>query len=327
MVTTPTLEFNVPFSATAFPAGVVIGPHVLRFHADELAHALFATGRAPGDISGHGMSSVWEWIHRASLMPSYVRRANGGRLVRSALALELDRSEKVALSYALGQALTGIFCRQKIGVTYLMHVDRYASRYGAVFGLGRTRPDLIGRAPLGWVVAEAKGRSNAMENDLRSKLEDQKRSILSIEGAAPWLALGCVASFPPPNRKMVVDAFDPKDNEPEAIRIDLTFERFLRAYYEPFAAAIDFGDRNDVSAETVTSGLAGLGITVGMPRSIYSALRSGPDAGEAFSTVVGRALEALGADAQFPDGTEVSVTWDDALSTEDWLIDGERELR
>ncbi len=324
---TPAHDFSVPFSAHAFPPGVINGPHMLHFDADELAHALFATGRAPGDIAGHGMSSVWEWIHRASLMPSYVRRANGGRLVRSALALELDRSEKVALSYALGQALTGIFCRQKIGVTYLMHVDRYATRYGAVFGLGRTRPDLIGRAPLGWVVAEAKGRSNAMENDLRSKLEDQKRSILSIEGAAPWLALGCVASFPPPNRTMMVDAFDPKDNEPEAIRIDLTFENFLRAYYEPFAAAIDFGERNDVLKAMIVSDLAGLGVSVGMPRSIYDALRSRPAAQEPFSTVVGQALEQLGDGVKFPDGTLVSVEWDDALSMQDWMLDLEPETR
>jgi hypothetical protein len=323
----PAHDFSVPFSATAFPPGVINGPHMLHFDADDLAHALFTTGRVPGDVAGHGMSSVWEWIHRASLMPSYVRRANGGRLVRSALALELDRSEKVALSYALGQALTSIFCEQTIGVTFLMHVDRYASRYGTVFGVGRTRPDLIGRAPLGWVVAEAKGRSMAMENDLRSKLEGQKRSILSIEGAAPWLALGCVASFPPPNRTMKVDAFDPTDNAPEAIRIDLTFESFLRAYYEPFAAAVDFGELRDGTDAMIISDLAGLGMSVGIPRSIYSALRSSIDQQEAFSTVVGRTLEQLGDGVKFPDGTLVSVEWDEALSMPDWALDREREIR
>ena len=321
------LEFSVPCSAYAFPVGVINGRHVLRFGADVLAHALFVTGRAPGDVAGHGMSSVWEWVHRTSLMPSYVRIGNGGRLVRSALALSLDRSEKVALSYAIGQAVTGIFCRQKVGATHLMHVDRYASRHGTTFGVGRTRPDFIGRTPLGWVVAEAKGRSNAMESDLRSKLATQKRSILSIEGAAPWLALGCVASFPPPNGTMIVDAFDPVKNQPEAIRIDLSSEDFLRAYYEPFAAAIDFGDRVDVTDAMISSELAGLGVGVGMPRSSYSALREGPDTQEPFSTVVGRAIDELGGDAQFPDGTVVTVTWDDALSTADWPADMEREPR
>lgn len=316
----PAVRFAVPFTKYAFPPGVVTGANILRFSPNELAHALFVTGRAPGDTAAHGMASVWEWIHRTSLMPSYVRMGPGGRLVRSSLAVELDRSEKVALSYALGQALTGIFCRQKVGTIYLMHVDRYRQRYGTTFGLGRKRPDLIGRAPLGWVVAEAKGRSNAMESGLRSKLVDQKRSVLSIEGAAPWLALGCVASFPPPNKTMILDAFDPEENEPEAIRVSLTFEAFVRAYYEPFAAAIDFGELNDGTDSLISSDLVGLGLAIGMPRTIYSALRSPRDGQEELSTIVARSLQAPDATA-FSDGTVVSVDWDEALLTQDWFDD------
>lgn len=69
---------------------------------NDLAHALFATGRAPGDQARFGDASFWEFVHRASLIPASVRINSSGRLVKSALALELDRSEKVALSYALG---------------------------------------------------------------------------------------------------------------------------------------------------------------------------------------------------------------------------------
>ena len=50
----------------------------LSFTTDDLAHALFATGRAPGDQWAHSMASVWEWIHRTSLIPAYIRRTPRG---------------------------------------------------------------------------------------------------------------------------------------------------------------------------------------------------------------------------------------------------------
>ena len=120
--------FDVRYRAEAFP-NFVARNGVLHFDAADLAHALFVTGRAPGDQARHGDMSVWEWIHRTSLVPAYVRRGSTGRLMKSALADSLDRSEKVALSYALGQAMTGIFAQQNLGVTHLMHVDRYAERW------------------------------------------------------------------------------------------------------------------------------------------------------------------------------------------------------
>src|SRR4051794_38104598 len=112
--------FEVPYRALAFPPGAVPVTGSLTFTADDLAHALFATGRAPGDERAHGTASVYEWLHRTSLVPAYVRRRYGGALVRSSLALSLDRSESVSLSYALGQAMTAIFCRTQLSVDFLM---------------------------------------------------------------------------------------------------------------------------------------------------------------------------------------------------------------
>src|SRR5665213_2537158 len=103
------LTFISPYRARSFPVRTVRGWGDISFTTDDLAHALFVTGRAPGDQARFGTASVWEFIHRASIIPAYVRRAPSGALTRSRLALDLDRSEKVALSYSLGQAMTAIF--------------------------------------------------------------------------------------------------------------------------------------------------------------------------------------------------------------------------
>jgi len=210
-------QFSARYSSFGFPAGIVPHRSSLSFTTDDLAHALFVTGRAPGDRRSHGAASFWEWLHRTSVIPAYVRRNASGRLVRSRLATELDRSEKMAFSYALGQAMTAIFCERLLSVTHLMHVDRYAARHRVQFGTRRMRADLFGHSSAGWVVAEAKGRSNAMEMGLRSKLVAQKRTIKSIQGAAPAIALGCVASFPPEVGTMRIDAVDPVEDEPAAV--------------------------------------------------------------------------------------------------------------
>ena len=240
-------ELIAPYLATDFSPGLVNRFGHLAFTVDDLAHALFATGRAPGDQWSYSMSSVWEWIHRTSLIPAYIRRTQRGRVARSQLALDLDRSEKVGVSYALGQAMTGIFCEKLLSAPFLLHIDRYEKQYGVSFSPTRKRADLFGPDRNGdWMVAEAKGRSNAMEADLRGTLEEQKRSVSQIAGSAPRVAMGCVASFPAPGRTLRVDAFDPTEDSIESVQFDVNLDLFFLAYYEPFIAAIDFGEPDGV---------------------------------------------------------------------------------
>lgn len=95
----PTPLFSAPYRAHHFPPGTVPPYGDLDFTTDDLAHALFVTGRAPGDRYAFAAASFWEFVHRTSIIPSYIRW-RGGQLLRSRLAMELDRSEKVGLSYA-----------------------------------------------------------------------------------------------------------------------------------------------------------------------------------------------------------------------------------
>lgn len=306
---------------TSFPSSVRV-PYVLNFTASELAHALFTTGRIPGDQTRYGPASVWEFIHRVSVIPAYVRRTNpGDRLVRSQLALDLDRSEKVALSYALGMSTTGIFCRRVIGVQHAMHLDRYGARFGMDFGPTRRRPDLFGRGPIGWVVAEAKGRSNGMESTLQAKLAAQKRSVRLIEGAPPALALGCVASFPPKTQQMRLDAFDPVEAEKDALDLEVDRDRFYLAYYEPFLAALEVGVPRPSEAYEV-SDLLSVGVQIGLRRDISAVVRSAVEARDA-TGLAERVVSLLASDEEmldvgFPDGSVFGTAWPHIAELEDW---------
>ena len=315
--------FTVDYQAYYFTQGVIQRIGSLRFSANDLAHALFTTGRAPGNQATYGRASFWEFMHRASLIPAYIRRTPDGRLVRSKLARELDRSEKVGVSYALGQAATGIFCRQLLSIPFLMHIDRYGDRYDLAYAVTRKRADLFGcTVSRDWVVAEAKGRSNSMEYELRGKLVEQKRSVVSIAGQLPALALGCVASFPPDASVMRVDAFDPEPEGLEPFSINADLDRYMLAYYEPFIVAIDAGE-GDEAAESPSpirsTYIPAVGIRIGLFGAIEQRVRRailGELAGLADEIL--SILPSLEGAAPFPDGSLVEVDWEAALTVRDW---------
>jgi len=320
-------EFEVWYRTEAFPTSFRRTGRMV-FTVDALAHALFVTGRAPGDQSAHGWTSVFEWLHRVALIPAYVRRAPTGRLMRSDLARELDRSEKVALSYTLGQGMTGIFSQQMVSVRFLMHVDRYAARYNLVFTANtRQRADFFGEKRAGgWVVAEAKGRSGNIDDDLKGKMRAQKRTIRTVDGVPPDLAYGCAAYFP--QGKGVPDhlslhAVDPVEDELEAVDLPVGRDRFILAYYEPFLAALEAGEQQPVGDGYRVTSFGPFRLSVGILEAV--AERVGQARGgrlEGLYRDVVALLDAYVAEDRpanrFLDGTLVTTKWQDALGRDDW---------
>jgi hypothetical protein len=203
-----------------------------------------------------------------------------------------------------------------------MHVDRYAADYDVTFLPTRRRADLFGRAPDGWVVAEAKGRSRSMDWALERKLREQKRSISAIGGVRPWLALGCIASFPD-GTGMRVDAVDPVEDANEPFEIPGSLDDYMLSYYSPLVLAIDAGApvvRDDV---TVAARLATFGMTVRMWSGIYVRVHQ----------AVGGTLDGLYDDVQqtldealsrplglLSDGTVVETEWTDTITASDWSV-------
>lgn len=321
-------SFEVDYSAFSFPTGVVVPNDKLIFTADDLAHALFTTGRAPGDQNRYGKASVWEFLHRTAIIPAYIRRRPYGSLVRSGLAQELDRSELVGLSYVLGMALTTIFCRRQLSVPHLLHIDRYAAQHQIRFNTPRKRADLIGRAPNGWIVAEAKGRSRTAERELRTKLEQQKRSVASVGGERPWLALGCVASFPASSEGVRLDAFDPSENDQESVRYDeIALDGYFLAYYLPFINAIESGTRTVTGVPhslIETANFGPYGMTIGLIQPIADLTRR--YLRREIADYSERIQAALNEDAQsqgnaFSDGTVIEANWSEEMRAPDhWTL-------
>lgn len=325
------LNLAVPYKAVAFPASLSLdGTHRLDFTADALAHALFTTGRAPGDTANHGWASVFEFLHRVALMPAYLRRLPDGRIARSDLARQLDRSEKVALSYAVGQAMTGIFATHLLDVRYLMHVDRYGGSYQLIAPPGtKSRPDLFGqRMSGGWVVAEAKGRSTPITTELQGKMRLQKRMIRTVADAPPEIAYGCCAYFEKGSNGqewLRLYSVDPEENEPESIDFRVSSpDDFVAAYYAPFLAAINAGKRvQNAESNYLTASFGPFGIRVSILRSIAKRVRAAQR-----GRILGLQNDALTqlpdasgweiAPGRFADGTGMATKWEDAFAQEDW---------
>lgn len=315
------MDFRIPFRACGFGEHV---PHSGSITLTEsgLAHALFTTGRAPVDQWSHGASSLWEFVHRASIVQAYLRSYNGA-LTRSSLALNLDRSEKVGLSYLLGQAMAGVFCNQILAVPHTMHVDRYGRRNGIAYWPTQQRPDLFGRSHLvnGWVVVEAKGRSNAADRAVIENARQQKRAIRTINGQPPAIPMACVASFPPKSAGLRIDAFDPDDELEEAVDIEVDLDRYLLAYYAPFAVALDRGAPADVDADGISAvSFPNIRVTIGLRERIFGLLRGAMSGDiEGFS---GRVFTELATTDEghrrFSDGSYFDVDWAEALTIDDW---------
>ncbi|MEU0693595.1 hypothetical protein [Streptomyces niveus] len=322
-------RFDVWYRAEEFPPEIRRTDR-LTFSAAALAHALFVTGRAPEDRSKHGVTSVYEWIHRTSLIPAYVRRAPNGSLVRSDLARELDQSEKVSLSYTLGQAMTGVFSENIMSVRFLMHVDRYAARHGLVFaGNSRRRADFFGeKLQGGWVVAEAKGRSRGVDDKVKQSMRAQKRTVRLIAGAKPDIAYGCAAHFPMDesgSERLRVFAVDPAEDEPEAVDLSVDQDKFIQAYYEPFLAALDLGRVEDAEGDYRVAKFDPLGVSVGVLHTVIERIEQAHQGRLAglhgdVSEILDRQIlpQAEMPEEKFLDGTFFSTQWHDALNQEDW---------
>ena len=302
----------------------------IEFFASDFIHALFTAGRAPGDRLSHGEVSVWEFLHRYSLIRAYLRQDNSQHVVLSRLARELDRSEKTAISYAIGQAMTCIFAQSVLSIRYLMHIDRYSSRWGVGFA-GRKRPDMFGLGPLGWIVAEAKGRTGAPDLHLRERMTAQKASVISVQGAPPAIALGCVSYFNSGSPWLRMDVFDPPPDELTPFSIEVDIDRFIIAYYEPFIAAIEIGDdgadysnrvSETASADIIATGFEFWNLSVGLLRSIFTAVQEAKSSGNivGLNRTILRSLHDTQTESLFPDGTFIDAHWRDTISINDWMF-------
>jgi len=159
-----------------------------------------------------------------------------------------------------------------------------------------------------------------MDLTLTRKLREQKRSITEICGARPWLALGCVASFPKDGSGMRVDAVDPVEDAADTLQIPGNIDMYMLAYYAPFVMAVEAGEPVVRDDATVAARFSTFGMTVRVWSGIYIRVQQ----------AAGGMLDGLYDDLQqmldealtqptglLPDGTVVETEWADTISASD----------
>jgi hypothetical protein len=138
-------------------------PGPISFSWEELCRAAITVGRKSwADVLQFGTYSVLEAIWRSTMLWANLKEEANRRIGRSNPFLELDPSEKGAVSYFLGLTVAKLIAERLFGVAWLLHFDVYRQYLDPTLGPFGDKPDLIGVDPTGhWVVIEAKGRTNA----------------------------------------------------------------------------------------------------------------------------------------------------------------------
>jgi hypothetical protein len=164
------------------------------------------------------------------MLYAYLVQGNAGALLRAATFAAADPSEKSAISYSLGMTMAKLFAEVLFDTPRLLHYAVYAPNYEIAVAAGNSRPDLIGRTTTGgWIVFEAKGRSNGLDKKALGAAKLQAKQIYTIENSVPLCHIGGQSYFSPGGLKFMMDDPEPADNE-RSRRLNISAEELVVTY-------------------------------------------------------------------------------------------------
>ncbi|MCC7376084.1 MAG: hypothetical protein IT581_15605 [Verrucomicrobiales bacterium] len=317
---------TLPTQSKSFPAGnrwgVLNGSADTELSFGRLVHAAVTAGHDRGwrQSIASDMAAQWELLWKTSALRAAVSQQNTpcghwrpplARLFPTKRLLQMDPSERRALSYHLGITLAVAWARKALRIPWLLHLDVYREQLDVNFQPGDSRPDLVGRHADGsWVVFEAKGRSSAPNKYAEMRAKDQSRRVVDIGGGVPS---GCIAFFSyfSVDRSAVgrrkpkvvhLRAIDPEPgggSEDEISLPLLTTDRFFQIYYAPWQKLVANSNLILQEGPFTWRRLEDLDFRVGMLTRVALALEQGH-----FADVPG-IVEGLsasnGLSEQFPD--------------------------
>lgn len=226
----------VNLKTSNFPAasGVPNGTQLWDLPWVDLVWAAVSVGKGSlAHMYQYGRYSIFEITYRTAIIYANLLEQPNRNFGRSRAYAGLDPSEKGAISYFLGLALTKAFVKKMLSVSWLMHVDVYRDRFGVNLAPGE-RPDLFGEDAGGrWIVAESKGRTNQHDKAALAKAKHQASQIIDIDGVPPSVSIGFVSSFDKGRLTLVADD-PPSDQEGSRLSLRVSKEEFRAAYYRPF---------------------------------------------------------------------------------------------
>jgi hypothetical protein len=222
-----------PDQFPAYFGGAFAQPGEIDFTWGELCKSAVTVGRQSWvDVLRFGPFSVFELTWRVAMLWANLREDPSGLLIPSSAFVNLDPSERGAISYFLGNCFTKLVAEKLFGVPWLMHVDVYRRSLGIVL-TSNSRPDFVGFDPQRqWAVVEAKGHMLRMRRDTMQNAKRQTRSVRRINGQFPALRSAVGIWFSKTNGTNA-KVWDPRGYDPEAEDFDIDTDHFLRLYYEP----------------------------------------------------------------------------------------------
>lgn len=172
----------------------------------------------------------------------------GRRLRRTNAARTLDPSEKGAINYFLGLAVSKLFAAKLLSTPWLLHLDVFRPQLDVVLK-GRSRPDLVGKMPDGsWIAMECKGRLSAPDEKTKNKAKAQSQRITSIDGKSPRLHIGAVTYFKSDILHFYLE--DPPGDKSIARPIQFETTAAIWAhYYAPILGLIGVNERYRIALE------------------------------------------------------------------------------
>jgi hypothetical protein len=184
-------------------------------------------------IVRYGQFSLFEIAYRSAIIFANLCDDGAGRIKRSQAYDGLDPSEKGAVSYFLGLATAKAFAEMALGVPWLMHLDVYREELAPILS-GLSKPDLVGQTAGGaWVTIEAKGRTNTFDQAALTRAKEQAQMLVTIDGKTPALRIGTQTHFGGDLMQFIASD-PPAHRRGERIRLPLSRQRLIEAYYRPF---------------------------------------------------------------------------------------------
>ncbi|KHM52695.1 hypothetical protein SAMN02745671_02566 [Anaerovibrio lipolyticus DSM 3074] len=166
----------------------------------------------------------------------------------SSIFNKLDPSEKGAMTYFLGMAITKLISERYFDVLWLMHVDVYHNSYRIESNAGG-KPDFFGRIKTNcgqerWCIFESKGRTGGLDREAISRGKEQTQYLRTINGVIPCSRNVVQAYFKGKEQILRGYLVDPVDDN-KGTDIKLGLKDLFESYYQPFYDLIELIGREN----------------------------------------------------------------------------------
>jgi hypothetical protein len=254
-----------------------------QFPAERLLWAAITVGRRRWNHVVRSKTTYeFEIMYRLSIIGANFETDTSGSLLKSQSYINLDASEKTAISFYFGMTMAKLLAEEYLSTPWLSHLGVYKnlfSRAGMPFRFqSKERPDLFGLDLNGnWIVIESKGRSSGLNTAMR-KAKSQSTAISTIGNTPVSTCIGLVAFL-----KNQAEVFwqDPPSGSSQT-NLDISKDEFLFDYYSLIYQFLK-STSPQLDKDFYVAQIGNIPLIVGLHRTIYESLEKSSSSLEIFS--------------------------------------------